>query len=216
MATKTTRENINGDTTYKWTASGSGTNEYYLEAFAGGTPGITLPTRLYESGTLLSTAALGSLTAGTWNWGDNDGLGYSTVYVRLTTGGPDPDDVSYQTLVTQTDATLTSNVELNDNTLLLPDLALTASSVATSDFSVNPLAANGNRKMVQLTNDHATESIFYAWQTTQPANTNVMRELKAGETVWFSALDGIPTCALWAYQTSGGAIDLKVAEVEKA
>ena len=78
------------NSTYRWTASVSGTNEYYLKLAAGGNPSISSPTHLSADGAFLSTATLGSLTAGTWNYGDNDTLGFSTVYVRLT-DGTDPD-----------------------------------------------------------------------------------------------------------------------------
>ena len=80
--------------TYKWTASGSGTNEYYCEALAGGDPSISEPKGVYEdvggADTDMPTGILGSLAAGEWNYGDNDSLGYSTVYVRLS-DNVDPD-----------------------------------------------------------------------------------------------------------------------------
>jgi len=84
---------------YKWTKSGSGTDEYYCELAGGGDPGFaakptscfikTADTPYPEPAT---EAAMGSLAAGDWDWGNNDSLGYNTVYVRLPTGGPDPDD----------------------------------------------------------------------------------------------------------------------------
>lgn len=76
--------------TYKWTASGSGTNEYYLEALAGGDPQVPQPDEVVEDITPFVPGSLGSLSAGEWGWGDNDSLGYSTVYVRLT-DNVDPD-----------------------------------------------------------------------------------------------------------------------------
>jgi len=75
---------------YRWTASGSGTNEYYCELSGGGDPSITSPDALTINGAVASTATLGSLTAGTWNYGNNDGLAFSTVYVRLS-DNTDPD-----------------------------------------------------------------------------------------------------------------------------
>lgn len=78
--------------TYKWTASGSGTNEYYCEAAAGGDPSLDDPGSVCTDGTfkLDSEGTMGSLSAGEWDYGDNDSLGYSTVYVRLDDGA-DPD-----------------------------------------------------------------------------------------------------------------------------
>jgi len=213
MATKTTNLVLNGDDVYTWTASGSGTDEYYVTLVGGGNPSLTEPTSLQESGTTLSTGTAGSLTAGTWDWADNDSLGFSTVYVRLTSGGPDPDDEVYGTVVSTITTTLAvNNLEVFDGILLVPDFELTSTTVTNSDFNNQVLAANGNRRLVQLTNDNASASIFIAWQTAQPSSTDNMREMTAGETVWYSALDGIPSSPLWAYQTSGGPIKLKHAE----
>lgn len=75
---------------YKWTASSSGTSEYYLELAAGGDPGITEPADVLEDGEAMTAGTAGSLTASQWDYGDNDTLGYSTVYVRLADGA-DPD-----------------------------------------------------------------------------------------------------------------------------
>lgn len=78
--------------TYKWTASGSGTNEYYCEAAAGGDPSLTEAKCCSLNGafTLATNGTMGSLNVSEWDWGDNDTLGYSTVYVRLADGA-DPD-----------------------------------------------------------------------------------------------------------------------------
>lgn len=77
--------------TYKWTASGSGTDEYYLELLAGGDPSVSSSIiSVYEGDTIMTEATVGSLSAGEWDLGDNDTLGFTTLYVRLT-GGEDPD-----------------------------------------------------------------------------------------------------------------------------
>lgn len=78
------------NSTYRWIASGSGTNEYYLDLAGGGDPGISTPGKIYINGAEATEGTVGSLTAGQWDYGDNDTLGYSTVYVRLS-GGGDPD-----------------------------------------------------------------------------------------------------------------------------
>lgn len=80
--------------TYRWTLSGSGTNEYYCELAAGGDP--SLPGQTGMSVTTDGTytedteGTVGSLNIGEWDWADNDSLGFSTVYVRLD-GELDPD-----------------------------------------------------------------------------------------------------------------------------
>jgi hypothetical protein len=78
--------------TYRWVLSGSGTTEYYCQTAAGGNPSLTEAKCATTDGTfnLDTNGTLGSLTAGQWDWGDNDALGYSTVYVRLDDGA-DPD-----------------------------------------------------------------------------------------------------------------------------
>lgn len=75
---------------FQWTASGSGTDEYYLEASGGGDPSITEPVVVTENGDAMTIGTAGTLAAGRWDWADNDSLGFSTVYVRLTDGA-DPD-----------------------------------------------------------------------------------------------------------------------------
>ncbi len=77
---------------YEWSPSGSGTDEYYLrdnndygegtDPFIDGPDGV-----LFESGDL-GAGTPGTLSAGQWAFGDNDGLGFQTVYVRLPTGTP--------------------------------------------------------------------------------------------------------------------------------
>lgn len=82
---------------FSWTASGSGTNEYYVRTSGGANPGFaaTPPTTygVYLNGSAATKGSLGSLSAGNWGYGDNDTLGYSTVYVR-TSGGVDPDTLT--------------------------------------------------------------------------------------------------------------------------
>lgn len=76
--------------TYRWTLSGSGTNEYYLELAAGGNPNIDEPNTTIESNADMTDGAAGSLATGEWDWNDNDALGWSTVYARLS-DSTDPD-----------------------------------------------------------------------------------------------------------------------------
>ena len=84
-----------GGTTDMWTASGSGTSEYYYNQ----TDLLHIPLKVYEGTTELNKGTLGSLAAGEWAWGDNDSIGHNTLYVR-TSGDADPDTVT----ITATDA----------------------------------------------------------------------------------------------------------------
>lgn len=75
---------------YRWTASTSGTTEFYLELAAGGDPSVTSPDFVRENGEDMIKGTKGSLQPGEWDYGDNDTLGFSTIYVRLTDNA-DPD-----------------------------------------------------------------------------------------------------------------------------
>ncbi len=82
-----------------WHAS-SVSGEYYLTR-NNANPGITQPLVLatslstswdvdgVDSLTNRTTGTIGSLSAGQWNWGNNDSLGYSTIYYRLASGESD-------------------------------------------------------------------------------------------------------------------------------
>lgn len=80
--------------TYEWTASGSGTGEFYLEVSGGGDPGIADPGTttgaITGNDANFANGTMGSLTASQFDYGDNDTLGFSTIYVRLADDA-DPD-----------------------------------------------------------------------------------------------------------------------------
>ena len=92
------------DARSNWLTSAGGTDEWSLEAAAGGDYFInTGVTECWENGVQMANGTLGSLAAGEWAFGDNDTLGYDTLYVRLLVGG-DPD--------TQPEDTVTSDYQL--------------------------------------------------------------------------------------------------------
>lgn len=70
--------------TYYWNESDNGYDEYYVTLPNGSDPDLTAPSRLFEQSVRLTTGVLGSLERGEWAFGDNDSLGFNTVYVRLT------------------------------------------------------------------------------------------------------------------------------------
>lgn len=76
---------------YKWTQSAANPLEYYCEAAAGGDPSISSFSVARFNGRFFESAAeedeyqigtVGSLADGFIGYGDNDSLGYDTVYVR--------------------------------------------------------------------------------------------------------------------------------------
>lgn len=69
-----------------WTLSAGGTAEYYYNV------GDLLykPNKVVINGAETLEGTTGTLAAGTWSWGNNDGLANDTLYVRLS-DGTDPD-----------------------------------------------------------------------------------------------------------------------------
>lgn len=85
---------------YTWEQSSTDTDEWYLTLATGldadtnedGTPDgsidpdpkVTRPEEVQENSVEIPESTVGSLDPGEWAYGDNDGLGYDTVYIRLT------------------------------------------------------------------------------------------------------------------------------------
>ena len=92
---------LGSNSQYEWIESGSGTDEFYLQLVGGGQP-FQLPTRTISNeplevsrdGVSLSQGTLGLLSESEWAWGNNDTLGFDTVYLR-SSGGIDPDELLY-------------------------------------------------------------------------------------------------------------------------
>jgi len=76
---------------FRWTASGAGVNEYYLEKLSGGDPEYSEPKEVYIGNLPSPQGVVGTLQPGFYDYGDNDALGYDTLYVRL------PDDTDPDT-----------------------------------------------------------------------------------------------------------------------
>ncbi len=87
---------------YKWTLSGSGTNEYYLELAAGGDPSVLEPDFLTVANTKWTAGTVGSLSDHTWGYGNNDGLGFNTVYLRDESGNPDVTELDIRDVMVPT------------------------------------------------------------------------------------------------------------------
>lgn len=85
------------NSTYRWIESVTKPGEYHVELSGGGDPSLAGQTGMSVTtdGTFNedTEGTVGSLTAGQWDWADNDSLGYSTVYVRLD-DDTDPDTKS--------------------------------------------------------------------------------------------------------------------------
>jgi hypothetical protein len=89
---------------YKWTASSSVTNGYYLEAATGGDPGLTAGDKLVADGYNMGDAesSVSGLSNLQWGFGDEDTLGYSTFYVCLTQGSPSDQSMDIRSVIVPT------------------------------------------------------------------------------------------------------------------
>lgn len=84
--------------TYRWILSG--TTEYYVELAAGGDPGLNEPDSVLGNALTFTAGTIGGLAASEWVFGNNDSLGFTTVYVRLADGtDPDSKAVNFVTAV---------------------------------------------------------------------------------------------------------------------
>jgi hypothetical protein len=92
-------------TLYKWNLSAAGTNEYYITTLADGDPGLAGDIRaIDENGTAMVLGSTESLAPGEYGVNihgasDPDGLGFNTLYARLTDNtDPDSKPVGYLTM----------------------------------------------------------------------------------------------------------------------
>jgi len=125
---------------YRWLASGSGSDEYYLDLAGGGDPGVVEPANVQEliAGvrTNLAAGTAGALTAGQWDYADNDTLGYSTIYVRLTSGAVDPDSRDDKHLTLTAIPAAGDDVRIPAKSTQAITAGLDQSGVAIADFIV--------------------------------------------------------------------------------
>lgn len=84
---------------YEWIPSSNSPNEYYLTEVGGGDPGLSKPNKIYEDSEEISEGAVGGLDdnlSSQWDYGDNDSLGFDTIYVSLVDDSdPDSKDGAY-------------------------------------------------------------------------------------------------------------------------
>jgi len=126
---------------YEWTLSGSGTGEYYVTLPGGGNPDLNQPGSVTGSKIADTEETPGSLSAGTWGWGDNDSLGFSTLYVRLDDDS-DPDTLADDGLA------ITNNYHLNP--ILFRMWGSESYEGIESDLGIPVLPISGDRRT-----DHA-------------------------------------------------------------
>lgn len=80
---------LNGtESLVKWTDSPATAGEYYADLVADGDPSLSEPEALYLAD-LQAKGTLGSLANGEWDYGNQDTLGYNTIYFKHASGDPD-------------------------------------------------------------------------------------------------------------------------------
>ncbi len=167
--------------TYRWVASGSGTNEYYCELAAGGNPYLEPPGSVRGNELAFAFGTMGSLAASEWAYGDNDALGFSTIYVRLA-DGTDPDtkaadfvdyslaDINaaeyYCTLLTGADPSIATPTNVQENLVSMVQGTLGALAVGEWAYGDND-ALGFNTIYVRLSDstDPDTHAIGYVIYT---------------------------------------------------
>ena len=125
--------------TYRWLLSSSGTGEYYCTKEDGSDPGFDdygsakNLGNVYINQLLARKGTAGSLIAGTWDYTDNDFLGFATIYVRLN---DDADPDSKPTGYVKSGATgLSKDIEgTNDHEFIKDNIGLTIVDSAQDDM----------------------------------------------------------------------------------
>jgi len=174
--------------TYKWTDSVTQPGEYHVELAGGGDPSLNEPVGLMENGSHISTGTLGSLTASTWAWGDNDSLDYESVYVR-TADTTDPDGKAADYIQAFEDKVVTGGQArsiylMDDAWLHWPgDVDVVKSFIPDSDHRIY---FTGDGAPKQTNDTMATSGAFYTWPTSTyplgvPAPANVIAVAAVGE-----------------------------------
>ena len=82
---------IPGEELFEWYPSQNGYNEWYLQSYGGGNPNLNevFMFAMGASGnTMPEGVSPGFLCDGEWSFGNNDSLGYSTLYLRNDSGDP--------------------------------------------------------------------------------------------------------------------------------
>ena len=101
---------LTGNSEYQWQQSVTNPNEYYLlrtsnlimrggSPLAGLDPFFSEPDFLWISAVEAQNATVGTLAANQWGFGDNDTLGFNTVYINL--GGTDPNTLNVDDITVQ-------------------------------------------------------------------------------------------------------------------
>ena len=181
--------------TYRWIASGSGTNEWYVELIAGGDPSLVEPAAAFIDDAVLVIGAVGSLADHEWDWADNDTLGFSTVYVRDDSGDPDTSGIQLEA------GARSVCIELAGRSYItVEDIEFTKSNgngISIQRADAGTLIANGNLEAIVGTPDDGMEDNFISWSQS-PATGGVLEAITVADSAISFTPDGSQVLAMRA------------------
>ncbi len=181
--------------TYRWVASGSGTNEWYVELVGGGDPSLAEPTAAFIDDAVLVIGTVGSLADHEWDWGDNDSLGFSTAYVRDNSGDPDTSGIQLEA------GARSVCIELAGRSYVtVQDLKFDKSNgnaVSLQRAGGADLLINGGLEAFTGTPDDGTDDNFIGWTET-PSTGGVIEAVTTADSALSSMPAGTYACAMRA------------------
>lgn len=162
------------DGSNSWRLSSSGTAEYWLGDFA---PFYVddKPDKVYFNQIERTDSTVGSLFPNSWDWGDNDSLGYDTIYVRL---GDDTDpDIKAST---------------DESYVKRGDLTVAADVFRSTDVGKYVRMFSGFIKITTYTSAISVKGEILKEPTSTDETTNWILE----SDIW-SAISGYPSCGVF-------------------
>lgn len=202
--TKTTATAIVDGGVYQWTESVATSGEYHLEALGGGNPNLASePIAVLQAGTTIAAGTVGTL-ANTWDWGDNDTLGYSTVYINLT-GDVDPDTLSYSGLQASISETVATYDQVGASAPVTETVTEVTLAAATVTLALTRTTAS---RTVSVWDEDTGEAIWHAFADSLPA-LSAMKKIPSGAALTWPETERVAG-NLYLYSVSGG--DVKVVE----
>lgn len=136
----------------KWTAAGNNANAYYVDLLAGGDPTISNPQVVRENGDDMrrNSVSVATLQPGEFFYGDDDTLGFSTVYVRLS-DDTDPDGKALGFVETVESATdITYNFKDTNHEVATIGLYIDGILISCVDSLIDITSINHNAGQITL------------------------------------------------------------------
>ena len=177
--------------------------EYYLELVTGGDPGLDEPIGVKKDGSAMTLATVGSLFNGQYGWGDNDSLGYDTIYIKLA-AGIDPDTLVYGAIQAELSTSYIPSIEAgNRNANKFRSVPVDATTLSATTWT-EVADENYDRDVLAFINQSGDTAWFSATTSAPSSTDNSFPVVDGGIIFW--DINDIPTCKIWAYSTAGGVV----------